>query len=148
MVDAMMAPSARAATYSSKALIENARLLDGKRVTYRGEAVTAVMKRGEYAWVNVNDGDNAIGVWCGHSMLAPLKFVGDYKHNGDILEVEGMFNRACPMHGGELDIHASKVKFLKAGFPAREKVDPGKAGLAGLLFLLTLAVTVAFRKRI
>jgi hypothetical protein len=139
---------AHAASYSSKALIENARLLDGKKVTYRGEAVTAVMKRGEYAWVNVNDGDNAIGIWCKVSMLEPLRFLGDYKHNGDILEAEGMFNRACPMHGGELDIHANKIKFLKTGFPTKEKVDLGKTGLAAFLFLLVLAATVVFRKRI
>lgn len=141
-------PEARAASYSSRALIENAKLLDGKKVTYRGEAVTAVMKRGDYAWINVNDGDNAIGIWCKAAMLDRLKLVGDYKHAGDILEVEGMFNRACPAHGGELDIHAGTVRVIKAGFPRSEKTDPGKAGLTIFFFLLTIAVTFVFRKRI
>lgn len=140
--------AAHAASYSSKALIENAKLLDGKKVTYRGEAVTAIMKRGDHAWVNVNDGDNAIGIWCKVSMLEPVKFLGDYKHAGDILEVEGMFNRACPMHGGELDIHPNKVKILKAGFSMKEKVDLGKTGLTIFFFLMTLVITIVFRKRI
>jgi hypothetical protein len=139
---------AHAASYSSKALIENANLLDGKKVTYRGEAVTAIMKRGEYAWVNVNDGDNAIGIWCKASMLTIVNTLGNYKHIGDILEVDGIFKRACPMHGGELDIHANKVRILKAGFPVRERVDPWKTGLAAFFFLLALTVTIAFRKRI
>lgn len=140
--------AAHAASYSSKALIENAKLLDGKKVTYRGEAVTAIMKRGDHAWVNVNDGDNAIGIWCKGSILETVKFLGDYKHSGDILEVEGMFNRACSAHGGELDIHANRVKVLKTGFSIKEKVDLGKTGLTIFLFLLTLAVTIVFRKRI
>jgi hypothetical protein len=137
-----------AASYSSKALIENAKLLDGKRVTYRGEAVTAIMKRGDHAWVNVNDGDNAIGIWCALPMLEPVKLLGGYKQIGDILEIEGMFNRACPLHGGELDIHANRVKVLKPGFSLKEKIDPGKTGLTIFFFLLILAVTVVFRKRI
>jgi hypothetical protein len=144
----LAAAPVHAASYSSKALIENARLLDGKKVTYRGEAVTAIMKRGDHAWVNVNDGDNAIGIWCTGAMLECVKFLGDYKHSGDILEVEGMFNRACPAHGGELDIHAAKVKVLKPGFSIGEKVDLGKTGLTIFLFLLTLAITIAFRKLI
>jgi hypothetical protein len=145
----MLQPTAaHAASYSSKALIENAKLLDGKKVTYRGEAVTAIMKRGDHAWINVNDGDNAIGIWCKALMLEPVKFLGDYKNNGDILEIEGIFNRACSVHGGELDIHANKVKVLKAGSSRGEKVDPGKTALAIFFFLLTIAVTVVFRKRI
>jgi hypothetical protein len=140
--------TACAAVYSSKALIENAKLLDGKRVTYRGEAVTDIMKRGDHAWVNVSDGDNAIGVWCREADLAPVRTPGDYKHKGDTIEVEGMFNRACDLHGGELDIHADRVKLLKAGFAKRERVDARKTSLAFLLFFLVLSVTIAFRKRI
>lgn len=144
-----MAPAVvHAATYSSKALIENAKLLDGKRVTYRGEAVTAIMKRGEFAWVNINDGDNAIGVWSPYGALRGVVSLGGYKRVGDALEVEGIFNRACNMHGGELDIHADKVKILKAGFAVRESVQGWKLGAAAFLFIMVLIVAIAFRRRI
>jgi hypothetical protein len=144
----LLATDVLAATYSSKALIENSKLLDGKRVTYKGEAVTAIMKRGDYAWVNVNDGQSAIGVWCDSHMLDDVKFLGTYKHKGDMLEIEGIFNRACPVHGGELDIHANKVKVTDAGFPVMERIDLRKAALAAFLFLMTIAATIVFRRRI
>jgi hypothetical protein len=136
------------AAYSSKALIDNAKVLDGKKVVYRGEAVTAIMKRGEYAWVNVNDGDNAIGIWCKGYKLAPVQYLGGYKFTGDTLEVEGMFNRACSMHGGELDIHANKIRILKTGSAVSDSANLRKLALAVVLLLATIAVTVIFRKRV
>lgn len=137
-----------AATYSSRALIENARLLDGKRVTYRGEAVTAVMVRGPMAWMNVNDGENAIGVWVRAGDASAVKVLGDYKHTGDTVEVEGLFSRACNEHGGELDIHADRVRVLRAGFARKEAFDGRMAGLAAFLFALVLGAVIAFRKKI
>jgi hypothetical protein len=106
------------------------------------------MKRGDNAWVNVNDGDNAVGVWCPAAMIAPVRFLGDYKYTGDTIEVEGVFNRACNEHGGELDVHAERVKVLKHGFARREETDVRKLAAAFLFFALVLGVTVVFSKRI
>ncbi|WP_414150707.1 hypothetical protein ACIZ62_16885 [Acetobacterium carbinolicum] len=39
-------------------LVENAEAMDGKTVTVIGEA----MERGDYAWGNINDGSNAMGI--------------------------------------------------------------------------------------
>lgn len=144
----VVATDARAAAYSSRALIENARLLDNKKVSYKGEAVTAVMKRGDHAWVNVNDGDNAIGVWARADALGRIAFLGDYKHKGDVIEVEGLFHRACPEHGGTLDIHAHRVSVVKAGYPIRERVDVRAMYTAAVFFFVTLIVIAVFRKRI
>jgi len=138
----------RAASFSSKDLIENAKLLDGKVLTYRGEAITAIMNRGENSWVNVFDGSNAIGVWCESASLKDVKFLGDYKHKGDMLEVEGVFNRACPAHKGELDIHALKVNIVEQGYRVEEHIDTRKIYLAVIIFLLTLLAIYVFRKKI
>ena len=56
----LMAPLA--SSESGQALIENAGSFDGKTVTFRGEVI-GVMPRGDFAWVNILDGDYAIGVW-------------------------------------------------------------------------------------
>jgi len=132
---------------SSKELIENAKALDGKTVTYKGEAVTAIMNRGEYSWVNLKDGDNAIGAWCESAQLESVKFLGDYRNRGDILEVEGIFNRACPIHNGEFDIQAVRVSIVKSGFRTEEDVDRNKLKLSIALFLATLAFMVLFKRR-
>ncbi len=136
-----------AASFSSKDLIENARLLDGKVLTYKGEAITAIINRGQYSWINVFDGYNAIGVWCESASLKDVKFLGDYKHKGDMLEVEGVFSRACPAHKGELDIHALRVNIVEQGYRVEEHVSMRKISLSVILFLLVLLVIYIFRKK-
>jgi len=144
----LIAGPCAAAAVSSKELIENAKALDGKTIRYRGEAVTAIMNRPEGSWINLNDGDNAIGVWCKSAMLDPVKFIGDYKSKGDILEVEGVFNRACPAHGGELDIHAIAVNVVKHGFMVKEKIDAIKLDIAIAVFLIAILLSALFKKRL
>lgn len=137
-----------AETISSKELIENAKSLDGKTVAYRGEAVTAILNRGEYSWMNLHDGDNAICVWAAKSDSNIVRFIGDYRHKGDILDVDGTFNRACPLHGGELDIHADSVKIVKPGHLISEKMNRKKIGVSATLFLIILSIIAIFRKRV
>ena len=145
---ALFVSGAYAEIVSSKDLIENANTLDGKTVRYRGEIVTAILNRGEYSWANLNDGDNAVGVWCPSSLLDAVKFIGDYKNKGDVLETEGVFHRACSAHNGELDIHADSVKIIKAGFSVSEGVDSRKLNISAAIFLLTILLVAIFRKRI
>ena len=139
--------SSYADIFSSDDLIKDAKKWDKENVTYRGEAIAAVMNRGAFAWINLNDGDNAIGVWCSSKLLSKVNFLGDYKHKGDILEVEGKFHRACPMHGGDLDIHAYSVKVVKPGHRISEEIDALRANVSAVLFLLTIATIIIFKKR-
>src|SRR5512136_2756615 len=75
-------------------LINNARQYDNKPVTYKGEAIGDIMIRGDHAWLHVNDGIIAIGIWAPKVMIKDIRFVGDYHQNGDIVEVTGMFHRS------------------------------------------------------
>jgi hypothetical protein len=134
--------------FTSTELITGANALDGNTVTYKGEIIAAVMDRGEHSWVNLNDGYNAIGVWCKKSSLNDVKFMGDYKNEGDVLEVTGVFRRACPEHGGELDIHADSVKIEARGFPIQERVSMNRIDVAIVFFILTLLAIFMMRKRI
>ena len=104
-----------AQSISSTELISNAAQYDGKTVEYEGEAVGEVMRRGAYAWVNINDGANAIGIWLLNSKLSEVNFTGSYKTAGDRLKIKGQFNHACLMHGGDLDIHAEEIIKIKSG---------------------------------
>jgi hypothetical protein len=140
-------PQCDAYTVSSDELIEKAKDLDGREVTYRGEAVTDILGKGGHSWINVNDGDNAIGIWCGTESLREVRFVGNYKHRGDIVEVEGIFNRACPEHGGELDIHAYKVWVVKRGTLVEEGLDSKIIYLTLIFFFLTLFIIGRYRRR-
>ncbi len=137
-----------ARTVTSTELICGANTIDGQTVTYKGEIVAAIMNRGDHSWINLNDGYHALGIWCRSDDLADVKTLGDYKNEGDVLEVTGVFHRACPMHGGELDIHAEKVRIEFEGFRVYEKLSRTRVRLAVVFFILTIIAVIVFRKRI
>ena len=133
---------------SSDELIEKARELDGRTIVYKGEVVTDVLARGSHSWINVNDGSNAIGIWCDTALAGKIKSAGNYRHSGDIVEIEGIFNRACSEHSGELDIHAYRLDVIKEGLQIEENLSPVRARLAAIFFILTAFIIIRYRKRI
>jgi hypothetical protein len=122
---------------SSTELINNAKLYDGKTVVYEGEVIGDVMVRQDYAWVNLNDGLNAIGIWVPKSLIKDILYEGSYKSKGDWIEVTGVFNRACALHGGDLDIHAQALRKTSSGRTLIERLNLGKRNL-----LIVLTVTL------
>jgi len=139
---------AEADALTSKELIGGANGFNGNIVTYKGEVVAAVMKRSGGSWVNLGDGYNAIGVWCDSGSLNDVGVPGDYKNEGDVLEVTGEFHRACPAHGGELDIHADSVRIDARGYPIAERVSMRRIGAAIVFFILTLLAVFTLRRRL
>jgi hypothetical protein len=125
---------------SSSELIKNAKEYDGKLIAYSGEVIGDVMLRGEFAWVNINDGENAMGIWMNAALAQEIKFTGNYKSRGDNLEIVGVFHRACLEHGGDLDIHAQSWRKIGNGRMVKEKLNFDKVRLSlillGALFLI------------
>ncbi|MDP3143070.1 MAG: DNA-binding protein [Candidatus Omnitrophota bacterium] len=108
-------PSPAETPVSSLDLIEHAKDYDGKIVYFQGEVVGEVMRRGDFAWINVHDGSNALGIWAKSPLFAAITFTGTYKSTGDIIGAKGIFHRACLEHGGDLDIHADSLIIIKQG---------------------------------
>ncbi len=123
---------------SSSELLSNAKVYDGKEIFYKGEVIGDVMIRGASAWVNLNDGSNAIGIWMSADDSKIIEYSGSYKSKGDILEVTGIFNRACSAHGGDLDIHAQTVRRINAGRDIKERLNTDKV----VLTLILLGVVI------
>jgi len=137
--------SASAQPISSDELINNAKLFDGKSVVYIGEVVGDIMIRGEYAWINLLDGKNAIGIWIGKDLVKDIAYTGSYKFKGDLVEASGVFHRACLQHGGDLDLHAQSLTKRIAGRPTQEIPNVRKGnivilllGVLVLIWILTL----------
>jgi hypothetical protein len=118
---------------------------DNKVVTVRGE-VLGVLRRGEKAWVNIENGE-AIGVWCEVYMVENIKVTSDYHHRGDIVQVTGVFHRACPEHGGDPDIHAENLDIVEAGYEIPREVNWWLMALSILLLALSIYLFVQLRKR-
>lgn len=134
---------------SSNELIMHAKQYDGKLITYSGEVIGDVMFRGEFAWVNLNDGDNAIGAWVSATLAKEINLTGTYKSQGDTLEIAGIFHRACLEHGGDLDIHAQTLRKLAGGKMVHQKLNFFKVKLTVILFgaLFLIWILTLFKRK-
>jgi hypothetical protein len=132
---------------SSTELINNAKEYDGKSVVYVGEAVGDVMVRGDFAWVNLNDGENAIGVWLNKELAGEIQFTGSYQAKGDRLEITGVFQRNCIQHGGDMDIHAQGTRKISPGRVVGEELDTSKRNFVFILLVVLCLVFVFVRRQ-
>jgi hypothetical protein len=132
---------------SSAELINNAKDYDNKSVVYQGEVIGEVMARGEYAWINLNDGKNALGIWLKKDLAKTIANAGSYKTIGDVVEVAGVFHRSCLDHGGDLDIHAESLSQIKGGYRVAEKLSGRRKkiayGLGTILIILWISSILA-----
>lgn len=129
-----------ALTVNGNELVKNAHLYDGKIIEYQGEVIGDIMVRGRHVWLNVNDGTCAIGIWAEKSLVQNIKHTGDYNYIGDTIKVRGIFHRACPEHGGDLDIHAHEISIIEEGYKVEHPINPIKVVVAVILFMAVLMV--------
>ncbi len=143
---------AQAKLVTSTQLIEQNKNWNNKKVTFQGEVIGDVMRRGDFAWINVNDdayqrrnveeGQKLVGynsgqsVWVPSSLVEQIQFVGGYDASGDIVRVTGIFRNACPEHGGDMDIHASTLSLVTPGHVVAHPFD-----FVRLLVAIALLVT-------
>ncbi len=134
-----------AQSISSTELINNAKSYNGKIVVFAGEVIGDVMQRGEFAWINIKDGNNAIGIWVDKDLTKDILLTGSYKTKGDLVEVVGIFSRACLEHGGDLDIHAHTLRKINSGRVIIERLSLDKRNLS-LIFLGVLCLVLILRQ--
>ena len=139
---------AKAAQVSVNDLIENEKEYDGKEVTIQGEAIGEKMVRGDHAWINVNDGTNAIGIWIDKSEADRILHYGNYKYIGDTVTITGIFHRACKEHGGEADVHSNSLTVTKAGYSVKENINIYKVIMTVILVPIALIMLIYFRKKV
>lgn len=142
-------PACFASGINSGELIKNAKQYDGKLVTYSGEVIGDVMLRGKFAWVNISDGDNAIGVWMSADLAKDIKFSGSYRSKGDNYEVVGTFHRFCLQHGGDMDIHAQAIRKIASGRALNQRLNIDKKNLSIILLgiLFSIWILTLFKKK-
>lgn len=123
----------------SQMLIEQGKLYDNKSIEYKGEVIGDIMRRGDYAWINVSDGSNAIGVWVMGEEVDKITYSGKYMSQGDIVLIKGLFHRACSQHGGDMDIHADEVVIIEKGYEREIPFEYNKL-IYALVFLISAVI--------
>ncbi len=114
----------------STQLINRAKSYDRQEIVYAGEVIGDILKAGDHVWLNVSDGSNALGVWVQSDQARAVEVPGRYNQHGDTIRVSGMFHRACPEHGGDMDLHAGSITLLSRGYPINHEVQGWKVWLA------------------
>lgn len=127
---------------SSKELVQEAKRYNGQMIYFEGEIIGEVMRRGDTAWLNISDGGFAIGVFAQTSHLPKITYYGGYKTVGDRIQVKGVFNRTCSMHGGELDIHAKSLTIVKQGHLVEHPINLSRVRIALFLSLIALILVI------
>ncbi|MDO8846907.1 MAG: hypothetical protein Q7W51_00765 [Coriobacteriia bacterium] len=146
---------------SSAGLVEEPKEHDGTEVTFTGEVIGEAMVRGDNAWLHINDDayylenveegaqlggyNSGMAVWLPAALVEDIEYYGDYKHEGDIVQVTGTFNAACPEHGGDLEIHATSLTVVQTGREVVDEIRPAKVAWAAGLALLALGLYLVNR---
>lgn len=151
-------------TVTAEELIECPDVYDGRQVRYRGEVVRAVLERGPRAWVQLNDdpyaltrgplpehrtaigGNSGVPVSLPADAAAMVEQVGDFRAQGDVLEVLGTFRRGHPDDAGAPAIHAEAVEAVRAGHEVEHDVDPVRAVVAAVATSLALMLSWLARR--
>lgn len=127
-----------------KQLVERMKIFDGNQIEIKGEVAGDIMKRKGGIWLSIDDGSETMGVWCPKDILPKISFIGGYKSRGDILRIRGIFNMACPLHGGETDIHAIEIFRVQEGYPLHHPASPERIKWALILLALTVFTAAAY----
>lgn len=147
---------------SSSDLVTQQKAWDGKSVTFTGEAVAGAMRRGDNAWIHINDDayylrnveegaplggyNSGHAVWLDADLADKVTNYGDYTHEGDVVTVRGTFNAACGQHGGDMDIHADALDVVRPGHVVHEPIRFGKLGFGVALLLMAALLWAANRR--
>ncbi len=137
-----------AAATNINTLIEKSQAFDGQTVTVEGEAIGETMLRGEYAWINISDNTNAIGVWLKTSDAQKITSFGDYRHKGDTVKISGNFSRNCTEHGGDVDIHSLTLEITEKGYDKPEEITQVKMQAAFALSLFAVLTAYIYWRRV
>ncbi len=137
-----------AAAIEINTLIEKSQAFDGQTVTVEGEAIGETMLRGEYAWINISDNTNAIGVWLKASDAQKIASFGDYRHKGDTVKITGIFSRNCTEHGGDVDIHSHSLEIIERGYNKPEEITQVKIQAALVLSFFAFLTAYIYWRRI
>jgi hypothetical protein len=140
-------PAGAAQCVRSVDLIEHAAAWDGKAIVYEGEAIGEVLRRPDGAWINVSDGDNALGCWITSAMADEITSCGTYDQHGDTLRIEGIFHRACADHGGDLDLHAVTLTKTADGYPVAHPIQSRTAWGSALGIATAASAGIALWRR-
>lgn len=148
---------------TSEDLVECPDLFDGRQVTYEGEAVGAVLKKGALTWLHVNDDVYgvsigplpnhrlAVGGNAGMAVVAPSSAIdditaGSFNTRGTGLAITGTYYKNHPADAGAPAIEAEAVSVVRQPVDVDRPVSRARLVAAFVLAMLTIILAVVWRR--
>ncbi|HSK47097.1 MAG TPA: hypothetical protein VLA05_03725 [Coriobacteriia bacterium] len=121
---------------------------DGSTVTVRGEALGEVLRaQGGGSWLNVLGDGVAIGLWGDTQLYSPVEEFGDYHWRGALVEATGVYNVACDQHGGDRDVHITRLSVIEPGARIERPVHLWKLVVGAAIASATALLWLRGRRR-
>ncbi len=127
---------------TTKDLVGDSKTYEGRKVVLKGEVIGDIMRRGQFAWVNLRDKFNAVGVWVSADLTQKIAYKGNYRYKGDIVEVEGIFKHADSQLGGDFCIRAGQLSIIEKGHYLAHPVSATKINISLSMLAVTLCLLV------
>ena len=126
-----------------QAVVENPKVMDGSNVTLVGEVISEPIERKDGCWINVTDGNIAIGVFFRDCRWTKgIKYWGQHLYKGDTVMIEGRVYKADTQTNGELDIQGTSLEVVEPGYPTAERVPFWKILIASVLAAVALLLVI------
>ncbi len=127
-----------------KTLLEKADTFDGTIVEIEGEVIGEILKAPDGYWVNVSSFSYPIGVFSQHKeVFEEISHWGGYGQAGDIVKIEGVFNRECSEHQVG-DIHLKKIEIIEEGYGKDISAPQEKIKMAVIAFIICLTTALIY----
>ena len=125
-----------------KTLLESPDTYNGQTVKISGELIGQALYRQDGVWFHLLDEEGtAIGIWAQKEDLSLFTYYGKFGIQGDRLSLRGTFHKACPVHGGDTDLHLLELDEIHPGKVLElEKVTPLKWYILIALLLVFLGL--------
>jgi hypothetical protein len=127
-------------------MINNPEIYNGKFLTVQGQTVDSVMRRGDYAWVNMTDGTQTLGFWMPYSLAKEIKYTASYDFRGDLLTVEGTFVAMSLKHDGDMEFDVSKIVKIIPGEKIIHTIDFDRIIFLIVIFVIAFVLWVLKKK--
>lgn len=152
------------AAVTSADLVECPDTFDGQRVSFEGEAVGAVMQRGDHAWIQLNDDPYglALGPLPAHRLTvggnagmavviprsaAPGITAGSFNRHGTGVAVTGTYYKSHALDAGAPAIDADSLEIIRPPRAIQHPVSLPRLIVAAVLGVAAIGLSVAWRRQ-
>ncbi|MCF7887251.1 MAG: hypothetical protein K9L71_02425 [Candidatus Omnitrophica bacterium] len=125
-------------------LINNPEKYDKKKVLFKAEIIGDPLNTKEGSWFNVQSQSYNMGIFLkDYSSIDKITYWGDYKRKGDIVGIEGIFYKNCPV-SNQRAVHLIRLEVIEKGKELKYSISAEKKKFALISFVIFLTIGVIY----